>query len=263
MNSAEGVDRLQVCDPGKEKRRSSVVLEAWPLRTGRVLTLSMALLVTQRSDHWTYRAVQILTGHRGPILTEPRLCRQSHSTWRIYRGNGSINSWLHNWFTATEKKTDRKGFFFLSFCMLVRSAILVTQETVRSEENHKIKTLKRDGITLEWGMQTMTNFWWVSIFSNLAKHKYKISDLSFLVANKFEFLTCPLVPFSQDTQLVVCPITLKHQPLIPSAFEQANSKNDCESLSFLFGFLVGVLIMSVVREHEKHSHLSVSFIWTA
>lgn len=70
---------------------------------------------TQRSDHWTYGAVQILPGHRGPILTEPRLCRQSHSTWWIFRGNRSINSWLHNWFTATEKKHRGKGIFFLLF----------------------------------------------------------------------------------------------------------------------------------------------------
>lgn len=48
MNSAE-VDRLQVRDPRKEKRRSSGVLEAWPLRTSRVLTPSTALLVITHS----------------------------------------------------------------------------------------------------------------------------------------------------------------------------------------------------------------------
>lgn len=69
---------------------------------------------TQRSDHWTCGAVQILAGHRGPILTEPRLCRQSHSTWWIFRGNRSINSWLHNCFTATGKNTAKGIFFFLS-----------------------------------------------------------------------------------------------------------------------------------------------------
>lgn len=59
---------------------------------------------TGHSDHWTWRAVQIPSGHWGPILTEPRLCHQSHSTSRIFRGNKSINSWLHNWSMTTEKK---------------------------------------------------------------------------------------------------------------------------------------------------------------
>lgn len=93
----------------------------------------------------------------------------------------------------------------------------------------------------------------------------KISHLSFLVVNKFEFLTCPLVPFSQDTQLAVCPITSMRQPLIPSAFEpeqpiQRMTGNHC---LFLFGFPVAALITSVVPLHEKHNNLSVSFISTA
>lgn len=141
----------------------------------------------------------------------------------------------------------------------------VTQETqCGKKKTIKINTVKHTGITLARRMQTMTNFWGVLMSSNLAETDKKICYLSFLVANKFEFLTCPLVPFSQDTQLAVCPITSMRQPLIPSALEQEQpiQRMNVNHCLFLFGFPVAALIMSVVSLHEKH-HLSVSFISTA
>lgn len=66
---------------------------------------------TVHSDHRTWRAVQIPSGHRGHILTEARLCHQSHSTSRIFKGSKSINSWLHNCSMGTEKKNTLKNIW--------------------------------------------------------------------------------------------------------------------------------------------------------
>lgn len=118
----------------------------------------------------------------------------------------------------------------------------VTQETqCGKKKTIKINTLKRTGITLALRMLTMTNFGGGFKCPQILQRDEKISYLSFLVANKFEFQTCPLVPFSQDTQLAVCPITSMRQPLIPSAFEaeqpiQRMTGNHC---LFLSGFPCG------------------------
>lgn len=107
------VDRLRARDPLKENHRSSGVLEAWPLQPNWVLTPSMALvvitqsvLVTVPEGQFKYQQVS-----GGPILTEPRLCHQSHSTSRIFSGKRSINFQLHNWFTPAEKKEQHRDFF--------------------------------------------------------------------------------------------------------------------------------------------------------
>lgn len=106
------VDRLRTRDPLKENHRSSGVLEAWPLQPNWVLTPSMALMVITQSVLVTvpegqFKYQQVIGG---PILTEPRLCHQSHSTSRIFSGRRSINFRLHNWFTPTEQKTTQRFF---------------------------------------------------------------------------------------------------------------------------------------------------------
>lgn len=81
MNPAK-VDRLEVRDPLKEKHRSSAVSRLQP-------SLNPCSSNT--------------AGQRGPRLTGPRLCHQSHSTSRIFSGNRSINSWLHSCSLATQR----------------------------------------------------------------------------------------------------------------------------------------------------------------
>lgn len=104
---------------------------------------------TGHSDHWTWRAVEIPSGHRGPILTEPRLCHQSHSTSRIFRRDKSINSWLHNWSAATKKKNTMKEFFFS--LQLQHSTLPVIQQGQWNniKSGMKIRS-KITGIELNW-----------------------------------------------------------------------------------------------------------------
>lgn len=111
MNSAE-VDRLQVHDPCKEN--CGCPSEGLAL-VDHQLSLNPFYGAhgynTVHSDHRTWRAVQIPSGHWGHILTEARLCHQSHSTSRIFKGSKSINSWLHNCSMGTEKKNTLKNIW--------------------------------------------------------------------------------------------------------------------------------------------------------
>lgn len=91
------------------QRESQILWCVWGLALTAQLSLNPFYRArgydTEHSGHCTWGAVQIPSGHRGPILTEPRLYHQSHSTSRIFSGKRSINSWLQNWFIPTEKPT--------------------------------------------------------------------------------------------------------------------------------------------------------------
>lgn len=118
VNSAK-VDRLWAL--WSSQRESQILWCVWGLALTAQLSLNPFHGVpgydTQRSGHCTWGAVQIPSGHRGPILTEPRLSHQSPSTSRIFRGKRSINSWLRNWFITTDKNNIDCLFLLISNCL--------------------------------------------------------------------------------------------------------------------------------------------------
>lgn len=113
VNSAR-VDRLRAS--WSLQRESQILWCVW----GLALTAQLSLnpfrgprgYDPECTGHCTWGAVQIPSGHRGPILTEPRLYHQSHSPSRIFTGKRSINSWLQNWFIPTEKPTQQHRHVF-------------------------------------------------------------------------------------------------------------------------------------------------------
>lgn len=173
---------------------------------------------TEHSDHWTWRAVQIPSGHLGPVLTEPRLCHQSQPTSRIFRGNKSINSWLHNCSMATVKKNTAKPFF--SAC-LQHSPLPVTQRKYWNKIKGWRFGWKNTWFEMNWdqiskrdanrGMShTFLRFQdWFSPWKLREQKKHKIKCLFFppLLTQKCRSLVCPPASLSPDTQLGISPVS--------------------------------------------------------